>query len=228
MRPSVAIVGVGGVGGVVGACLATAGRCDLTLLARGAGLERLRHSGLDVTRHDGQHIHCKPAVANAQDAAAVGPQDFVLWTTKAQQMPDSAATVAALCGPTTRVVPMQNGMPYWWFKSYGGPLEGSRLTADDHAVWRAVPSCIKAVHIYTYIGCDSAVQGEDCADQGREEELSPGKETSGEAMPADCRVAVANACLTLGRAHAQHKAVQGRLASRGDHMRVQLSRLGRE
>ena len=52
---------------------------------------------------------------------------------------------------------MQNGMPYWWFKSYGGPLEGSRLTADDHAVWRAVPPS-------RVIGCMHYVAGQVTSD----------------------------------------------------------------
>jgi 2-dehydropantoate 2-reductase len=42
-----------------------------------------------------------------------------------------AADVPKLFGPDTVVVPMQNGIPYWYFYAHPGPLEGSRLQSVD-------------------------------------------------------------------------------------------------
>ncbi len=154
-KPRVAIVGVGGVGGVISACLETAGRAELTLLARGSCLDRIQRpgGGMLVRRHDGMLISCQPRVEDVRNAAAVGEQDFVLWATKAHQMRESAATVAALLGPRTRVVPLQNGLPYWFMHGFGGALEGETLTESDATAWHAV--CPSRV-----IGCMHYVAGE--------------------------------------------------------------------
>ena len=104
-RPRVAIVGAGAVGGVVAASLQTAGKCDLTLLARGACLKRLMSHGLEVQRHDGGHVHCKPRAIDVADASAAGKQDYVLLCTKAHQQPATASAVAAMLEPQPRAVP---------------------------------------------------------------------------------------------------------------------------
>ena len=154
-RPRVAIVGVGGVGGVVAASLATAGTCELTLLARGSTLERLRRSGggLRVVCHNGDTVSCQPHAIDVCDAASAGHQDFVIWATKAHQMKASATAVASMVGPQTRVVPLQNGMPWWFFHGYGGKLSGRTLSPADATVHTLVcPS-----HV---IGAMSFVAGE--------------------------------------------------------------------
>jgi 2-dehydropantoate 2-reductase len=42
---------------------------------------------------------------------------------KAHQVAAVAADVPKLFGPDTVVVPMQNGIPYWYFYAHPGPLE---------------------------------------------------------------------------------------------------------
>src|SRR5258708_40149214 len=39
--------------------------------------------------------------------------------------------VPALFGPDTMVVPMQNGIPYWYFHRYPGALAGTRVKSVD-------------------------------------------------------------------------------------------------
>ena len=69
--PSVAVLGMGGVGGVLAASLTTAGRCRLSVVARGAGHARLCNQGLTVTLHEGNTIHCQPDIV--LDAERLGP-----------------------------------------------------------------------------------------------------------------------------------------------------------
>ena len=145
-------MGVGGVGGVVAASLA-AGGCDLTLIARGACFERLSSGGLEVHSYDGERVHCRPQVTHASEAASAGEMDYVLWATKAHQMAESAPSVAALLGTSTRVVPLQNGLPFWFFHGFGAQLEGQTFTSSDATCWQAV-------HPSRVIGCVSFVAGE--------------------------------------------------------------------
>jgi 2-dehydropantoate 2-reductase len=60
-----------------------------------------------------------------------GPQDVVLLTLKAHQVPSVAADLRYLCGDQTSIVTMQNGIPWWYFQKHGGPYEGRPVRATD-------------------------------------------------------------------------------------------------
>jgi 2-dehydropantoate 2-reductase len=125
----VAIVGVGAIGGYVGHCLARAGE-DVTFIARGKNLEALRSRGTRLLRADGSE-EAVPQVKATADYAATGPQDLVILAMKAHQLESVARDVPRLFGPDTVVVPMQNGIPYWYFHGHPGELAGTRLQSVD-------------------------------------------------------------------------------------------------
>jgi 2-dehydropantoate 2-reductase len=125
----IAVVGVGAIGGYVGHCLAQAGE-DVTFIARGKNLEALQSGGIKLLRADGSE-HVVPRVKATADYAAAGPQDLVILAMKAHQVESVAADVPKLFGPDTVVVPMQNGIPYWYFHGYSGELSGVRLNSVD-------------------------------------------------------------------------------------------------
>jgi 2-dehydropantoate 2-reductase len=125
----VAIVGVGAIGGYVGHCLARAGE-DVTFIARGKNLEALCARGTRLLRADGSE-EAVPQVKATADYAAAGPQDLVILAMKAHQLESVALDVPRLFGPDTVVVPMQNGIPYWYFHGHPGELAGTRLQSVD-------------------------------------------------------------------------------------------------
>ncbi|MGC1387041.1 MAG: 2-dehydropantoate 2-reductase [Steroidobacteraceae bacterium] len=125
----IAIVGVGAIGGYVGARLAHAGE-DVTFIARGANLEALRTRGIRLVMGDGAE-QAVPRVNATSDYGAAGPQDMVILALKAHQVLSVAPEVPRLFGPDTVVVPLQNGIPYWYFHEHGGALAGSRIHSVD-------------------------------------------------------------------------------------------------
>jgi 2-dehydropantoate 2-reductase len=125
----IAIIGVGAIGGYVGIRLALAGE-DVTFIARGANLEALRDRGIRLIAADGSE-QAVPRVKATNDYAAAGPQDVVILAMKAHQVEAVARDVPALFGPDTVVVPMQNGIPYWYFHRYPGALAGTRVQSVD-------------------------------------------------------------------------------------------------
>jgi 2-dehydropantoate 2-reductase len=125
----VAIIGAGAIGGFVGAQLAHAGE-DVTFIARGATLEALKTRGIRVIMKDGSE-KAVPRVKATSDYAAAGPQDIVVLALKAHQVEAVAADVPKLFGPDTVVVPMQNGIPFWYFHKHGGALAGSPVRTVD-------------------------------------------------------------------------------------------------
>jgi len=142
----IAIIGVGAIGGYVGTRLALAGE-DVTFIARGANLEALRNRGIRLVTADGSE-QCVPKVRATDDYAAVGAQDIVILAMKAHQVEAVALEVPKLFDPDTVVIPMQNGIPYWYFHRHAGELAGTRVRSVD-------PSGLIGEHIpcERVIGC---------------------------------------------------------------------------
>lgn len=124
----IAIVGVGAIGGYVGTRLALAGE-DVTFIARGANLEALRNRGIRLVTAGGEQS--VPKVTATDDYAAAGAQDIVILAMKAHQVEAVALEVPKLFGPDTVVIPMQNGIPYWYFHRHAGELAGTRVQSVD-------------------------------------------------------------------------------------------------
>jgi 2-dehydropantoate 2-reductase len=125
----IAIIGVGAIGGYVGARLAHCGE-DVTFIARGANLEALQSRGIRLLLGDGSEQAVQHVKATS-DYAAAGAQDLVILAMKAHQVEAVAPQVPELFGPETVVLPMQNGIPYWYFHAHGGTLAGTQVKSVD-------------------------------------------------------------------------------------------------
>lgn len=103
----IAIIGAGGVGGAFGAALAKAG-ADVTFVARGAHLQAMRTNGLRIEGGRGETI-LNPAQAT-DDPGSIGPVDYVLFCVKLWDVESAGEAIKPLIGPTTAVIPLQNGI----------------------------------------------------------------------------------------------------------------------
>ena len=117
----IAVVGAGAIGGWVAARLALAGNEVMALTSRGP-LDRLEFSEGDET-------------AAARLSRFDGPADVLMIAVKAPALPTVAANLAPLIGPDTVIVPMLNGVP-WWF------VTGEQLRSVDPggAIAAAIPA----------------------------------------------------------------------------------------
>ncbi|MBS0393305.1 MAG: 2-dehydropantoate 2-reductase [Proteobacteria bacterium] len=125
----IAVVGAGAIGAYVGVRLALAGE-QVTFVARGANLEALRSRGARLLLPDGSE-QVASTVAVAADCASAGTQDVVILAVKAHQLGAIARDVPSMFGPDTTLVPMQNGIPYWYFHGHAGPHAGRPVEAVD-------------------------------------------------------------------------------------------------
>jgi 2-dehydropantoate 2-reductase len=96
-------------------------------VARGATLEALRASGLRVAR-DGEIRVSRPQAGSAKE---LGVHDFVALTVKAQQLPELAPQLSPLIGASTRLISATNGIPWWFFQDFGGPMANQTLQSVD-------------------------------------------------------------------------------------------------
>lgn len=130
------VVGAGAIGGWVAAEMALAGS-DVSLVARGDTLQLIDAEGLRLTQQGSTHC---VAVATAEDPATLGTQDLVVVAVKAPALAAIAPALDPLIGPETIILPMLNGVP-WWF--------------TDEPLWSVDPECAiaDALPIEQIIGC---------------------------------------------------------------------------
>ena len=124
----VCVVGAGAIGGFVGARLGFAGN-EVWLVDRGAHLAAIKENGLTVIE-DGEERVLREVRATDR-LSEPGPQDVVLLCLKAHQIAAVAADIEALFGPDTVLVPMQNGVPWWYFQGLGGAYDGHVVESVD-------------------------------------------------------------------------------------------------
>jgi 2-dehydropantoate 2-reductase len=99
----IAVVGVGAIGGVIAGLLQSAGGHEITLCTR-RPLDRLT-----VETQDGAII---VEARNATEPSQAGQVDWVMVATKTYDAPGTAAWFPALCGESTRVAVIQNGVEH--------------------------------------------------------------------------------------------------------------------
>jgi 2-dehydropantoate 2-reductase len=126
MSPTVAVVGAGAIGAWIADALDRAG-WTVSMLARGATLAALQASGLCVETSV-ETRKCRP---RAGSAAELGNHDYVVLAVKAQALPDLAPSLSPLIGSSTVVISATNGVPWWFFHDFGGPLANQSLASVD-------------------------------------------------------------------------------------------------
>ena len=103
----IAIFGSGGVGGYFGGRLAQSGK-DVTFIARGAHLEAMLKTGLQVDSIAGDFT--LPKLNATDNPKQVGKVDYVICSVKSWQVPAAAKAMRPMIGPQTLVIPLQNGV----------------------------------------------------------------------------------------------------------------------
>jgi 2-dehydropantoate 2-reductase len=102
-RTTVAVIGLGSIGGVVAGCLRDADRHEVVACVR-RPLDRLT-----VERPEGT---VEVELRTLTDPQAAAPVDWVLVATKTYHTASAAPWLARLCGASTRVAVLQNGIDH--------------------------------------------------------------------------------------------------------------------
>lgn len=144
----ICVVGAGAIGGMVGAKLAVSGH-HVTLIQRGANLEAVKAKGLTLIEENGNELVAHPTLTTAVIAEA-GVQDVIILAVKAHQVEAVAPDLPAIMRPGTRVITMQNGIPWWYFHK----LPGNTAAAFAGS---SVPSVDPDGMIAKYVPIDSVI-----------------------------------------------------------------------
>jgi 2-dehydropantoate 2-reductase len=134
----ICIFGAGAVGGLIAGWLSRAGH-EVSVVARGKQLTAIREQGLRIVS-EGKEFTAK--VKADSSPSAFGPQDYVIVTVKGQSLPQVAAAIGPLLGPSSSVVTAMNGVPWWFFDRL--PFGDGKLRLESldpgGAIARAIPT----------------------------------------------------------------------------------------
>ena len=108
--PNICIIGAGAMGGFLGTRLAQT-FANVNVVARGASLKALQQHGWTLDT-GGQRTSFR--VNAVSDASQLGIQDVVFIAVKAYSLIDILPQIQPLLGPSTLVVPILNGLPWWY------------------------------------------------------------------------------------------------------------------
>ncbi len=99
----IAVVGLGGIGGVAAACLSLSPDNDVTVCAR---------SRIDTLTFDNHEESISIPLKTLTDPSFAEPVDWVILSTKAQDVASAAPWLENVCTPQTTVAVLQNGIAH--------------------------------------------------------------------------------------------------------------------
>jgi 2-dehydropantoate 2-reductase len=126
----VCVIGGGGaIGGYLAVMLARAGN-EVTVVARGATLAAIKERGLTLIRDDLP----EPLVVRVkavEKMTEVETPDVIILAVKAHQVDPIIGDLARMMGPKTILIPMQNGIPWWYFQKLSGQYQNHTVETVD-------------------------------------------------------------------------------------------------
>ncbi|WP_190814819.1 ketopantoate reductase family protein [Saccharopolyspora pogona] len=152
----ICVYGAGAVGGHLAGRLA-ASQAEVSLIARGEQLAAIQRHGLRVETRDGELVSHPVATDRPGD---LEPQDIVIVAVKAPALPTIAEHIGSLLRQDGLALFVMNGIPWWYFHSHGGTLDGTHLARLDpgRALWDHVgPE--RAVGAVAYTACSVVAPG---------------------------------------------------------------------
>jgi 2-dehydropantoate 2-reductase len=154
--PRVCVVGAGAIGVYLAAHLAD-GHAQVNALARGATLDAIRRRGL-VLESGGRRREMR--VDASDQASDFGRQDIVIIAVKSPSLAGAVPLVGPLIGPETLILPVLNGIP-WWFPLGSGSegTSGALRSLDPHGVIAGAIPAPNTIGSVVYPSCSSPEPG---------------------------------------------------------------------
>ncbi len=120
----IGVIGAGNIGTAMAALLSQSD-ADVWITARGARLEQIKSDGLDLDDR-GHKVSARPIAQTHLDT----PMDAVFVCVKSQSLASAVQMNRAAITKDTLVVPMVNGLPFWFYATENAIGDVPRLDPD--------------------------------------------------------------------------------------------------
>ena len=153
----ISVVGGGAVGCLVAARLAANAEVSL-VVRRAEAAKEIRRHGIRMTMPAGREVRVPVAVSD--DPLALGPQDLVIVCVKAYALKGVLHVLPPLSGPETRIMPVINGIPWWYPVAQPAPLAGHVLASvDPDGLLSATIDPDRLIGAVTYVAVENQSDG---------------------------------------------------------------------
>jgi 2-dehydropantoate 2-reductase len=125
----ICVIGAGAIGGLMAAHLARAGE-TVSVIDVGDHLAAIQKNGIKLIAPDGSE-HVVTALQAGDSYEQPGPQDMVVLAVKTNVLPSIAPKLEPLLGADTIILPLQNGIPWWYFQRFDVPYENRPVESVD-------------------------------------------------------------------------------------------------
>lgn len=122
----ICVAGPGAIGLTLAARLSVGG-FRVAVIARNESLHAIRESGIRLIDREGDHTFR----VDVGSASAFPKQDILFLCPKSQDMPALANAVRSVVGADTIIVPVINGIPWWYFEGEAGAWAGRHVRSVD-------------------------------------------------------------------------------------------------
>ena len=125
----ICVIGAGAIGGLMAAHLARAGE-SVSVIDVGEHLKAIQQNGIKLIKPDGSEEVVKNIHAT-DSYDEPGRQDLVVLAVKSHVLPQVAERLEPLLGDDTIILPLQNGIPWWYFQRFDVPYENRAVESVD-------------------------------------------------------------------------------------------------
>lgn len=125
----ICVIGAGAIGGLVAAHLARAGE-TVSVIDVGDHLAAIQKHGLKVIAPEGSE-DVVTGIEATDSYEQPGPQDLVVLAVKTNVLSQVATRLDPLLGKDTIILPLQNGIPWWYFQRFDVPYENRSVESVD-------------------------------------------------------------------------------------------------
>lgn len=124
----ICVAGPGAIGTTLAALLSAGGE-RVTIVARGDSLSSIASAGVSLEQRNGE-IRANVVTSDGSDLVV---HDVLLLCSKAQDLEALAISSNKAIGPETMIVPVVNGIPWWYFQGVEGRFRARSVTSVDPA-----------------------------------------------------------------------------------------------
>ena len=125
----ICVIGAGAIGGLMAAHLVRAGE-TVSVIDVGDHLAAIQKHGLKVIAPDGSE-DVVTGIEATDSYEQPGAQDLVVLAVKTNVLSQVAPRLEPLLGKDTIILPLQNGIPWWYFQRFDVPYENRTVESVD-------------------------------------------------------------------------------------------------
>jgi len=125
----ICVIGAGAIGGLVAARFGKTTE-TITVVDIGEHLKAIRNNGIKIINPDGSE-EVVTGLRATDSYEEAGAQDLVVLAVKTNVLPQIADQLTPLLSDDTVILPLQNGIPWWYFQRFDCPYENRIVESVD-------------------------------------------------------------------------------------------------